>query len=590
MHDDKHNRATTPVAAVGIDWTQLREHQWALVTIAIALGVWVGLKSLQFFGEHVSALLEELFLTVAVVLAVHVIDHMYLSRGSLRLMQEQLQRLQERIGEQVQPIGDKADESLERLSKVSASLVAMNTSGVRQVYSSRAEADKDMARELRAAGITKIRLIGVSLNDFILENAKAVSGAFREIQARLRVAAGATNPPELDIKVLIIDPHSYGAQQRHRSEIYEDDAPPGRLEHDVMTVAKKLAQFKADLQRAMPEKELPFDCHVYREAPQLFLVWTDKCCFVQQYYCWSSRDAQNAIPVLRFEPLVRMLKAQSADDSSLGKDMHAEMEKHFDWIWKQGSFDVEDLAEARIVGYDMGLCQAAAINVYMSFDASRERIVQLLKGVRPDDTVDVLGISLRSFFADPNPIAGAFRDVLQNPAVTVRILCIDPEGEQATLRSYREALLEDPSLAYDSYCNEGHHQRSKLFRDTTGIIEQLKKLRHDDTQGPNPSDPPTAFNQLGMYKCKFSAWKYKCAPACFMLRVNDVVLFEPYCYGKKDPTATRLVLSGDMPLFEFHREIRDKTFEIAENRNPWALLNDHFDFVTKVSDLVISSL
>lgn len=569
---------------------RLREYQVALVLLVLLTAGYLLSHVFLHVNKDWSDFIQHTLLTLMVVLIVHILDHMYLSRGSLRMIQREFR-----------PVSDAAKGSLERLAAASASLAAMRASGITRVYSSRFQASADMAREISAPDVTRIRLIGISLNDFILDNSKPLNRAYQMIVDRLnKIASTHHRDDRLDVKVLIIDPYSYGAQQRHMAETHEVHAPPGRLPHDVRTAADRLLKLKSELakkaQKAGHAARVAFDCRLYRVAPQLFLIWTDRACYVEQYYFWFSRDAQSTVPVLRFETMEQEEAPPNSPFELDGrKNIHLEMERHFDWIWEHASVSIEAFVRKPVIGCDMGLCQATAVNVFMDQAKSAERIIRLLESVRQDSKVDLMGISLRSFFDEKHPIAQAFRaNVLDKEGPTARILYIDPECRLARVRSYREALLANDGLDFEKYDRESAlHGESALHHDAELTRRRLETLTAD-AAAEHPGEVVLSSDGDRRHRaarCKLRGWEYECAHACFMLRVDDVVLFEPYTYGKLDYSRRIPTLGGDMPVFEFRRTAPSylEIFEKVPNRNPWGLLMDHFEFVVKVSKLTYST-
>lgn len=476
------------------------------------------------------------------------------------------------------PVSDDARKSLERLEAASASFAAMQVCGLSRVYRSRKDAVADIVGALEAPGVRNIRLIGVSLNDFVLESGE-LGRVFRNIQNRLDEQKP-DGENRLDVKVLIVDPFSYGAQQRHNAET-QTSRDRARLLGEVKAAATQLSRFKDRLRvlrceggsddksgTTKRQADCGFDCHLYRTAPQMFLVWTDHSCFLEHYYFWTSRDAQEFVPVLRYRPS----PSSAANEPGAPANMHSEMEKHFSWVWHHASVPVEDFVpndhtRFDLFGFDMGLCQAGAINVFMKGSESGNRIVDLLKTIREDAKcsdgekgVDLMGISLRSFFelrpGDEGRIAREFaRYALNRRGVTVRILCLDPDCEQAMIRSFRENQLERPDSRFEDYkAKPEQHRGSLLYTDTTKTKKHLERLTLVQKAAADNRGEPEDNPEIGTtYRCDLKAWQYACAPCCFMLRVGDTVLFEPYSYGKLDLSSRAPMLGGDMPVFEFQR-------------------------------------
>lgn len=568
---------------------QLRAHRSAIAGIILFLSAYALTITVQFLPKEYSAVIGELCLTVALVLFVHILDHMYLSRDSMQL-----------IHEEFEPVSRDAQNSLDRLAAASLSFAAMRSSGITQVYSGRSskETRLDMARELTARDVKEIRLIGVSLNDFVLDSNNPLYLAFEKISKSLKGEGdpdgqGPAMPELKDVKVLLVDPYSYGAQERYRAETELPDAPRTRMQHDVEMVAKKLLELKKSV---APGR---FDCRIYRTAPQLFLAWTNRCCYVQQYYYWSSRVAESTVPAMRFQPPEADVATRDGEFEPPKINMHSQMEGHFNWIWDHATVSVEEFLHDHIIGCDMGMSQADAVNVFMVPKggmsstglkvSAKDRIISLLDSVVVDkndagvNEVELLGISLHSFFDEKNDeIRPALQRVLGKPNVTVKVICLDPESPQAGIRAYREEKLrDDPDMKEVNRADltrfgseEGAPKSSQLYRDTHDTLVALERLLVDKIQ----------------VKCKLQAWKYSCAPSCFMLRVNGRALFEPYTYGKLDLSDKSPTLGGDMPIFEFQAPPQappgKKPFELfdrIQHRNPVGLLKDHFRFISKIS-------
>jgi hypothetical protein len=575
---------------------EFQDYRWTIAGIAAFLAAYLLINAFKFLPTEVSSIFGEIFLTLCVVLLIHVLDHMVFSKGWRRQLLEQKQQSMTETMRLFKPVSEDAKASLRSLADASLSFAAMHGGGMTRIYRNRSEASLDMAQDLTAPDVTKIRILGISLNDFVLDNRDKLYIAFGMIQDALRrdkknrdqksndkASAANANGSALDVKLLILDPCSYGAQQRYKAETQLPNAPRSRLKHDVETVADKLIEFKKEIlqqaERCIGEKpQMQFDVRVYRTTPQLFLAWTDRCCYLQQYFFWKSRAAEGAVPVFRFQPIKSDPRAMADKFEPPKLNMHEEIESHFDWIWDKASISLEEFCHDHVVGCDMGLSQADATNVFMDPQTSRERIISLLRSVKEGSQVDLLGISLHSYFGRGQPIAKELLEkVFRTPGVTVRVLCIDPNCEQAKIRSYREVMLPDLELDkvnasdFTRYAEKGSidSAESDLSRHTQQTLANLSELLKSNA-----------------VKCKLEAWKYKCAPTCFMLRVDERALFEPYTYGKLDRSSKSRTLGGDMPLFEFiePKDDQDRLFDKVDNRNPVGLLKDHFDFIAKISE------
>src|SRR5262249_17221906 len=151
------------------------------------------------------------------------------------------------------------------------------------------------------------------------------------------------------------------------------------LKRKIRKLVKESLQKRRHANQKIPLPRVRFDCRLYRVAPQAFLVWTDRSCYVEQYYFSLSREAQSAVPVVRFQTL----DIETTHDTPFAwnnrTNMHSEMKDHFNWIWKKASISVDEWVDGGVMGYDMGLCQAGTVDVFMDQKQSAKRIISLLE-------------------------------------------------------------------------------------------------------------------------------------------------------------------------------------------------------------------
>jgi len=164
-------------------------------------------------------------------------------------------------------------------------------------------------------------------------------------------------------------------------------------------------------------------------------------------------------------------------------------------------------------------------NIFLSrSDAAAEaRIMTLMS--KAGQRIDIMGISLRSFFQGGGPMNRVVNNlVVASTAEDYagpqwRVLVIDPEAEQARLRSMREEL---PGTAYGD---------GNLRREVNGTIEVVK-------------------SRYMKFSAKIQLHAYQGAPACFLLFVDNVMFIEQYHYGReRGQRAAELV-----PLVEFEED------------------------------------
>ncbi len=199
---------------------------------------------------------------------------------------------------------DEADLGQEAVSsgECTTSLESMRQSGVTRSYESRSLASKDMAQDLIEPGISEIRLIGISLNDFVRPGDQPeLNAAWRSLEALIRGDRPLPNRGAgLDIKALIIDPYCLGAQLRSHGESRAPAAVAGRLHAEVIQTAEHLSELEKLARQQREKTQVSFEFRLYRLPPILFLCRTDTASYVQQYYFWASRYAAVPIPVLRY--------------------------------------------------------------------------------------------------------------------------------------------------------------------------------------------------------------------------------------------------------------------------------------------------
>jgi len=503
-------------------------------------------------------LVQHLVLTISAVMGIHLLDRIYLLKDTQEALGNLIGNVRSDITSQTNSLGairhDISDQT-NSLIKTSKSLEAMDRCGIVQVYPGRAAAADDMRGDLSNPANSQVRLIGISLNDFIQEMDRSLTAGWRALEGFVRGQRHIDNPERgLDIRILLIDPRSFGARLRSAAESQEARALSGRLEMDVDAAAKYLR--KLELYARPEDTHVSFECRLYRLPPILFLCIVDSACYVQQYHFWSSRDNSAPMPLLKFRRL--------EDAGSAIYPYHREMEFHFDWIWKHASVPVAEYVEAEAVGTDDGIHRCGAANVYMDSAEASTRIVDLLKRAR--DHVSIQGVSLHSFFV-PGGLREAISSVLEEENADVEVLLLDPDCEQAKFRSFRERLLMSADEDLADYLGRGEHHRSELYHDTQRTLEHLRHMI-EDIRGRRGSD----------WKPRLKVALYTSAPACFLLRIDDCVLVEQYHYGKI-ARHQRAILGKDMPLVEYAKSPHQLyAGESDPLRRPFDLLVNHFEY------------
>jgi hypothetical protein len=436
-----------------------------------------------------------------------------------------------------------------------ASLEALRQSQVRQIYPSRESAIPDMARSLMSPGISKVSIIGISLNDFLETSPQAhgqpsLHAAWLHLAGRLEQGPGAS---PFEMRVMLIDPNCYGAILRARGET-RDQQLDSRLVDDVTRAANSLYEIQATLKQKRVAGEVSadimFEARLYQLPPVLFLSQTNEVTFTHQYYFWRSRDPLVPIPT-------------SAYTGSA--DTHRGMADHFDWIWKHASISLESFKVGKEIGIESNAKKRAMSNFYHDPSISRVRILRHIQQTKR--RLYIQGISLKLFF-ESGEILAQLSELSSREDVDIKILVIDPDSEQAKYRSFREWLItnrdEDNNIkSLADYCGDPtRHQNSDLVRDTNRAIQQFKSFIRNKS----------ANAQMR---------KYSSSPAAFILMTDEYVMIEQYHYGKINPEdiASPLILGKDMPLVEYSR-MTPGIFEGERVviRDPYRLIEDHFKF------------
>jgi len=529
----------------------LRNHWISILLLLIPLSSWLLGKSLWQIPE----LYQHLLLTLTAVMAIHLIDRLFLQKD----MQKTLDNL-------IKEVRIDLKTQTDSLINSSKSLQAIHDSGIIRVFSTRLEAAPAINTDITSSNSENLLLIGISLNDFVQGAAQSDSNftllrAWDTIQKLIKGEDPLTNRKELNIRVLIIDPYSFGAQLRSKAESESDPVYRSRLTVEVIETAKELLALSEIAKIKCKETKVTFDCRMYRIPPVLFLCWMDNLAYVQQYHFWSKRKIETPIPVIKYGKLESPLT---------NYPYHQELEHHFNWIWDYASIQVQDFILNEEIGIDNGMHISSAENVYTNPEKACKRIVNLLKN--SNNRVTIQGISLHSYFK-PGQLKQEIISLIKR-GIKLDVLLLDPECEQAKFRSYRECLLNTPDLIFKDY-TENVHKDSDLYSDTKKSMNCIKQILGDIIKN---SDNKQILENINIRK-------YKTAPACFVLRIDDKILVEQYHYGKVDENEYRALLGKDMPLVEYNSEASPLyTNDTKRVRQPYNLLVDHLEYVLKQAE------
>lgn len=429
---------------------------------------------------------------------------------------------------------------------------ALQTANVDRFYRSRDEASEDIKNAILQKGITKIKMIGISLNDFMRDENQELHKAWIAIKEFVEKDTPPVGSNNLDIQLLIIDPRSEGAYLRGKAEGTE--GLDTRLPHDVGDAMRDLLELEklcGKTNNTNTKRKVILEAKVYRTSPILHLIWTPHTTFVQTYH-FRPRHSKGHIPVIKYH---------NTGDKEC---MHQELEFHFNWLWDKGSETVHNHIEMFSIGSDDAIREAYIKNIYYKYEESKQRIISLIENTK--SMLWIKGISLHSFLSH-----GEMYDALANACkrgVNVRVLLLNPREEQARLRSFREYLISHPNALLNNYDNSSI-KNERLYLDTTGSVKFIKNQLMRRI-GENASFETKLFNS---------------STEAFLLITDNSVLVEQYHYGNlvedsnKENQIDEVILGGDVPVIEYGCIDRDKL--ISKEKDPYNLFKDNFDHTFK---------
>ncbi|MDY0357735.1 MAG: hypothetical protein RBR19_17765 [Sedimentisphaerales bacterium] len=436
------------------------------------------------------------------------------------------------------------------ICRSASSLVAMHQADIVHFYKNRMEASTEIKTALEDTHVTEIKIIGISLNDFTRDEQRELQQAWKTIETYVSTGQPPKEADRLDVKVLLIDPMSEGALLRSKAEGCEDRV--SRLQEDVGIAISDLYA----LERQSKNEKVTFEAKVYRTAPILYLVWTPCTAFVQQYYFRPRhRDVNVSIPVAQY--------SNKPCCDTHPHSIHEELRFHFDWIWDNASVSLKKYVDEHCMGIGAAVNEAGITNIYYDSDLSRQRILHLIR--QPDNKrLWIKGISLRSFFRWGD-LFDALTTVARRPDIDLRILLINPDSEQANMRSFREFAMTGSPMTFDGFDDDARRDQ-RLYKDTVESINQVRGFLQECRQREE--------------KVEMRVKLFRSATEAFLLITDDSVLVEQYHYGKIGPgldgETSRKILGGDVPLIEYSR--REKS---GDNilKDPYRIFSDHFEFV-----------
>src|SRR3984957_5061124 len=428
---------------------------------------------------------------------------------------------------------------------------ALEEAGVTAFYPNAADAMASMTTSLRDPRITTIRLMGLSLSDWL--GTKSTShGSDVPLNLLETVLRGGGVPSQsrpVKLQVLLLDPYCAAARLLlHRSREPDIEGRIRRFKDETEGGVEVINRLQNELARHKNRSSV--EVRYYRTIPSFFALTTDTGCFTRPYYA-ALDTSQSSVPVWQYRS--DSVTYRAAED-------------HFDSIWRYASLDAESILKENSYGTDKGISEAGIYNIYTDLDSAQARIIWLLEDARR--RVWMQGISLVHHAG--TAIIDHIAEVVHKPEVDTRFLILDPDCDEAYRKSYRDYLLDEAArsnrmLSFDQYrADRSLHENSAVYRNiryTTQIFAGI----------------------IGSVKSSSaSLLHYTCAPTSYVLIADDRVLVEQFHYGKPplaiDSAGTRLQLAREMPLVELRRP-RPGLFEAHRRFDPLEVMTDHYEHV-----------
>jgi len=429
-------------------------------------------------------------------------------------------------------------------------LSSINNVGIAGMFADRSNAASAMVRALREPTAQTVRLLGLSLDDFMRPGDHSeLHQTWRVLEEQIRAGRRADHDSHpLDVKVLVIDPNCVGAQLMcYDSTPANRHEQINRLRNDVEYTVRRLQQLEALARTGPDDRQVTFELRLYRLPPHIFLCATNSTAFTHTYYLPRKGDTITPAPVFRLDA---------------GSPLHDRVTAEFELIWQAASVPASAARSEYVDGLDRGASQSGMHSIYTDPRRARERIIHLIKHAQ--HRVWIQGVSLYPMLM--SQVTRAIEAAIHRGTVDVRLLILDPDCEQAmykTYREYAERVQEQPSheLWQEYRENPAVHHRSQLYHNIRESVRRATELGEEAT--------PAGF----------AVRLYDSAPGAYILIVDDHALVEQYHYGAA-PRIHRspLELAEEMPLIEYQMGASG-LFAPQESFQPFTVLEDHFTFV-----------
>lgn len=177
------------------------------------------------------------------------------------------------------------------------------------------------------------------------------------------------------------------------------------------------------------------------------------------------------------------------------------------------------------------------------------------------ETKKVLWVKQVSLFQLSNRSNGKLYEAFKKHYLNIkdiRLLLINPESNQAKIRSYRERCLDNTKkqINYEDFIKEDKWRQEVLYQHTSQSISDLCRLREVYQEN----------NRNHNFKIK----KFFSSPEAAIIITDNTILYEPLHFGSLQDAIRQHgdeipILSSSMPIFEFTKKDDPGVYEIIKN-------------------------
>lgn len=426
----------------------------------------------------------------------------------------------------------------------------LRQTGLVNVFASWEDATTEMLAAMAAPQTIEIRLLGLDLSNWFAVRRNSGAESPGRLLERLLLGdeTGTARGQGMRVRVLLLDPRCTAARVLTRGvDVHESEERLELLRNETHFTAEHLSWLSREVDSRQNGNFL--QVRFYRTIPAFFAFTAEVGTFIRTYYAGIDPGPSLA-PVWQY---------------SDGSAVHEAARRHFDVIWETNSEPCEEYLLKKSAGVDQGIEMSGICNIYSDLAGAQERISWLIHNAQR--RVWIQGVSLVHHLGPP--LEDAVLQLLRKPSIDARLLILDPDCEQARLKSYRDYLLDhEPGAAdidYKRYASDQLlHKNSLTYTNIQHSTQRLMGM----------------VGRAGVEH--FQLRHYTCAPTSYMLIADDHLLVEQFHYGKPlmatDSMQAQLHLAREMPLIEY-RHPSGLLFEPRRGFDPLTVAEDHFSHV-----------